>query len=249
MGCNVSKYTLNDELDVKECNLSISSSYCKNNNNNNNNNNNDCGIINNNYYHKYIDELEQTIVHYITHNNKKTKLSIDDEKKVMEKIKKILKELRDISKLEESKIDSTMITYDKKILVLLNLFRKNFTSLYYKMEDDINKTILLLNEREIFTDMTDDELSPEASLHYETNAESEDHNDDIPPPPPPKTPRFTKSYKKAQLVDQSKKTINEGPITFYKLTGDISSVDTRTARTTSTDSTDYGFIDLSLHGY
>ena len=190
MGCNVSKYTLNDELDVKECNLSISSSYC------NNNNNDDCGINNNNNnYHKYIDELEQTIVHYITHNNKKTKLSIDDEKKVMEKIKKILKELRDISKLEESKID-TMITYDKKILVLVNLFRKNFTTLYYKMEDDINKTILLLNEREIFTDMTDDELSPEASVHYETNTESEDHNDNI-PPPPPKTPRCTKSYKKA----------------------------------------------------
>lgn len=245
MGCNISKSSFNDELDGRDYNIKPSSSYS---------NSNNYGI---NEYFKYIEELEQTINNYIpsdkNDDNNKAILSVEMEKKLMDKIKTILKEMRLSANLEETKIDCKTISYDKKVICSLNLFRKHFTSLYYKMEQEINKTLLFLNEREIFIDVTDDELSPEASSHTRSNtpAEPEDSIDDDrihpPPPPPPLTPRFKKSCKKAQWVDQSKTILIDKPIAFYKLTGDISSSsDTRTARTVSTDSTDYGFIDLDI---
>lgn len=206
-------------------------------------------------------ELEDLVMNYIkttkTYEFKSKREEIFT-KKIVILLNKIQLDMISLMRKEETKFDQSTNNNDKRVLVSLNLIRRHLGSIYNQIDNDINKTISLLNEREIFVDeMTDDDLSstgktPSTSSHKKTDVQPVkctdienlsdskfSNKDDIIP--------CKISPKKALIVDQSKKTVST-PVVFKKLIESPRSSDSLRLSGHSVDSSeDYGFIDLSIH--
>jgi hypothetical protein len=151
-----------------------------------------------------------------------------------------------IARKEETKFDhyNNNNNNDLRILKALNLIRRHLGSIYARIDDEINKTIQLLNDREIYVDeMTDDDLSSTAKT---PSGSSHKKKDDKIIDTPPQQKNDPLPPKKALLVDQSKKTVST-PVVFKKLIESPRSSDSLRLSGHSVDSEDYGFIDLSVH--
>jgi len=200
MGCSNSKEYNKDELDVQNRRFIFEQDATSNNNKYNN-----------------AEELEKLIISYIK-NKESSQLNLSrmecDE--FINSVRLLLTRIQQ-DYLQETKLDSQINNNDKKVIIAINLIRRHSTNIYYQLENDINRTIALLNEREIYSDeLTDDDLSstiktPSASSHKQSK--TDDNKIEIsptPPPPPPPLPS-TPPQQVRKKIDEIPKEKNEIP--------------------------------------
>ena len=198
MGCSNSKeYNNKDELDLQNRKFIFEIDTNSNNNKYNN-----------------AEELEKLIITYIKNKEslQQINLSTIECDEFIASVRLLLTRIQQ-DYLQETKLDLSINTNDKKVIIAINLIRRHSTNIYYQLEADINRTIALLNEREIYSDeLTDDDLSstiktPSASSHKRSLI---DEVSPIPPPPPPPLPS-TPPQQVRKKIDEIPKEKSEIP--------------------------------------